>query len=124
MDQKFLQSRLALLTLHRALLNTERALLEQERGAAVGPGEFLQMLIHDPRFVWVKPLSEMIVMMDEALDAPRKGLEEPNGDILLNQLRELLESDDPDSIFSQRYMELVQDPGVLLAHQGLFNILG
>jgi hypothetical protein len=123
MDQHFLDSRLALLTLHRALLNAERAVLEAERGSTIAPGEFLQLLINDQRFVWIKPLSAALVQMDEALDAVRKGVEEPEGKLLLSQLRLLLESESDGSEFAQRYLELVQDPAVLMAHQALFNIL-
>ena len=38
-------------------------------GAIRSPNQFLQLLITDPWFAWLQPLSQLLVSMDEALDA-------------------------------------------------------
>src|SRR2546425_2254155 len=59
----------ALLALHKALVDSERISYESTIGAIRSPNQFLQLLITDPWFAWLQPLSQLIVSMDEALDA-------------------------------------------------------
>jgi hypothetical protein len=61
--------RRALLALHKALVDSERISYEQTMGPIQSPNHFLQLLMRDPWFVWLQPLSQLIVSMDEALDA-------------------------------------------------------
>src|SRR2546422_8551212 len=61
--------RQALLTLHKALVDSERITYEQTVGAIKSPNHFLQLLTRDPWFAWLQPLSQLIVSMDEILDA-------------------------------------------------------
>src|SRR5690349_1128524 len=48
-----------LLRVHKALLDHERVRYERERGRVGGPGEFLQIVINDPWFAWLRPVSEL-----------------------------------------------------------------
>ena len=57
--------RLGLLRLHKALIDAERAEIERRSGA-MSSGMFLQMLIQDEAFAWLRPFSELIGRMDEA----------------------------------------------------------
>jgi hypothetical protein len=61
--------RLGLFRLHKALIDAARADWEAEVGAQT-PGQFLQALLHESRFEWLRPFSSLIVRMDEALAAP------------------------------------------------------
>jgi len=61
--------RLALLALHKSLVASERITYEKTIGAIQSPNQFLQLLISDPWFAWLQPLSQLIVSMDEALEA-------------------------------------------------------
>jgi hypothetical protein len=58
-----------LLRVHKALLDHERVRYERERGPIDGPGEFLQLVISDPWFAWLHPISELAVQIDEAVPA-------------------------------------------------------
>ena len=58
--------RRALLRLHKALVDFARADHERAHGA-LGAGALLQLLVEDERFAWLRPYSELIVQMDEAL---------------------------------------------------------
>ena len=58
-----------LLRLHKMLLDQERVGYERARGKIGNSYEFLQLVLKDPWFDWLHRLSELIVQMDEALDA-------------------------------------------------------
>jgi hypothetical protein len=63
------------LALHRALLDAQRITHEREHGK-VTSGAFLELVIGAPEFAWLRPLTALIVGIDEALeeanpDSPR-----------------------------------------------------
>jgi hypothetical protein len=62
------QLRQHLLSLHLALLDAERSAYERQHGKINSNGQFLQLLIHDPHFAWLQPLTQWIVQIDEALE--------------------------------------------------------
>jgi hypothetical protein len=108
--------RLAVLTLHKALVDSERASYEQTMGVIKSPNHFLQLLMQDPWFAWLKPISQMIVSMDEALD-----MKDPPDDAaveaLLKETRVLLAPSESGEGFSRHYFDALQrDPNVILAH--------
>ena len=116
--------RLRLLRLHRALLDAERAEHERVHGA-ITPAAFLQLLIADPRFAWLRPLSEIIVGLDEAVLERRTRRENapppPDGDALLARARALIEGED--APFAARYGTLRGAAGVAAAHDDLMAVL-
>lgn len=58
----------ALFRLHKALIDSERA--QFERGAGpLSSGAFLQVLLGDESFAWLRPFSGLVVKIDEALAA-------------------------------------------------------
>ncbi len=61
----------ALLALHKTLVDSERIGYEQTMGAIKSPNHFLKLLTEDPWFAWLHPISQLIVSMDEALDAEK-----------------------------------------------------
>ena len=108
--------RLALLTLHKALVDSERATYEQTIGAIKSPNHFLQLLTTDPWFAWLKPISNLIVSMDEALD-----MKEPPDDAtveaMLKEAKSLLAPSESGEGFGRHYFDAMQrDPNVILAH--------
>src|SRR4029078_9268147 len=60
----------SLAELHRALLDAERRDIEREVGR-LSPGEYLQMLLHNPRFAWLRPVGRMVRTLDGAMHAAR-----------------------------------------------------
>ena len=111
--------RTELLALHQSLLHAERAELERSEGA-ITPNQFLQLLIQDPRFAWLRPITELIVQMDEAVAAARKGnapLDAAQAGPLLDQARALIAMPSGASDFATRYqMWLGQDAALRDAH--------
>jgi hypothetical protein len=107
-----LETRSALLALHRALVERERRDYEKIHGRVSG-GEFLQGLIHDPAFAWLKPLTTLIVRLEELDDEGK----DADAATTLAALRELLTLAPERSEFHRRYAERVdQDPDVAVAH--------
>jgi hypothetical protein len=58
--------RRALLRLHKALIDSERAVYETRNGA-LNNAEFLGALLQEPFFQWMRPFSQLIAAMDEAM---------------------------------------------------------
>jgi hypothetical protein len=54
-----------LLELHRALLELTKRSYEQEHGAVGGAGELLQLVIGHETFAWLRPLSRLMVDLDD-----------------------------------------------------------
>lgn len=115
----------ALATLHRALLDAERRDLEREVGR-IGAGAYLQLLLNEPRFEWLRPFSRMIATIDGAMhEAVKTGAELPVDRVrdLCDQVarvvavRTMLEA-------GYRYRDWMQrDPDVVLAHAALVSAL-
>jgi len=115
-QQRLQQLRNALLDLHKALIDSERVNYEKTVGAIQSPNHFLQLLIRDPWFAWLHPLSLLIVALDEALDE-REALTPASFNVLVNQTRLLLVASEDGEGFSKQYFAALQrDPGVVLAH--------
>jgi hypothetical protein len=109
-------ARLALLDVHKALLDHERVTYERFRGRVPNSGAFLQLVINDPEFAWLRPISELVVQIDELLvtDAPAAPADAKT---LLAQARDLLRPDENGEAFQQRYYRAIQEaPEVTVAH--------
>ena len=106
-----------MLRVHKALLDHERVRYERERGRIGGPGEFLQIVINDPWFAWLRPVSELIVRIDE-FSATKGEVDPLEGEALLGQARELLVPVEAGgNEFQREYHRAVQEsPEVSLAH--------
>src|SRR4051812_8341104 len=63
------EARNPLLALHKALVDSERIGYEKTIGTIPSPNQFLQLLISDPWFAWMQPLSQLIFSIDEMLEA-------------------------------------------------------
>lgn len=59
--------RRALMRLHKTLIDGERPRFEAQRGGAVTNTQLLGALLDDPFFQWLRPFSQLMSAMDEAL---------------------------------------------------------
>lgn len=113
-----------LLRLHKSLLDSERAAYERDVQRIGSPGEFLNLLLNDPWFNWLRELSQFIVLVDETLD-----LEDPPSDTeagrLIVQARDLVMPAEGGNGFGGRYWEAMQrDPNAVLAHRDMIRVFG
>jgi hypothetical protein len=106
----------ALLDLHKTLIDSERAVYESNVGPIHSPHHFFQLVSSDPWFAWLRPVSQLIVAMDEALDA-EEPLTSDSVNALMNESVFLLLPAEKGGAFGERYMAALQrDPQVVLAH--------
>lgn len=103
-----------LLELHKMLLDIVRAEYEREHGPIGGPGPLLQLVTGDPAFAWLRPLSMLLVEMDDPEALARAG-----------GTRALVDAAfAPGNVFSDRYLALAAStPGVTHAHAATMKLL-
>lgn len=107
---------LALRALHKLLIGTVRTEYERQHGPIGGPGALLHLLMEDPFFSWLRPMSQAMVEMDELDEEPS-----PPEPIRMAGLRERIEG----MIASERYLSLLQSsPEIVIAHTALRQALG
>jgi hypothetical protein len=117
MSHQLPELRAALLELHKTLVDSERISYEQTIGTIPSPNHFLQLLINDPWFAWMHPISELVVKIDEALDEKRHPLTDADAEVLVKQTRQLLVASEEGEGFPKHYFDALQrDPGVVMAH--------
>ena len=112
-----------LLHLHKTLLDSERFTYERTHGRIESTGEFFQLVVGGAWFEWLHRVSELVVEIDEMLDA-----EEPPTPIeatrLIDRTRTLLKPSEKGAGFGKRYYEALQrDPDVVLAHAAVKKLL-
>jgi hypothetical protein len=116
-----------LLRLHKTLVDSERVFYEKTVGQILSPNHFLQLLASDPWFIWLHPLSALIVAIDEVLDA-KKPPQITDLEALLTQSYELLVPaetglDSANQGFATHYFEALQrDPDVVVAHADIAKL--
>jgi hypothetical protein len=114
----------ALLTLHKTLVDSERVTYEKTVGAIGSPSQFLKLLTTDPWFAWLQPLSQLIVSMDEALDA-KEPLTEAVVVATVKEANVLLAPSEIGEGFAHHYFDALQrDPDVVIAHADVMKLLG
>lgn len=96
-----------LLDLHKTLLDAVRVDYEREHGRVESAGALLQLVVSDPAFDWLRPLSQLIVAIDE--------LEPSAGPKVVSEMVEALVERDPK--FATPYQAWLQaNPDVVLQH--------
>lgn len=108
--------RACLLGLHKTLVDRSREDYERPRGRLTD-ADFLQVLVDDPAFAWLAPLTALIVRLDEV-----------EGDALppeyVTEIRRLLKPDEAGRPFQRQYQTLLQSsPDALVAHGAVMRAL-
>jgi catechol 2,3-dioxygenase len=115
--------RTRLLSLHKVLLDDARAAYEMDRGRIASNANLLQLVINDPWFAWLHPLSELVVRIDETIE-PDSPASETDGAALVDQVERLLAPAENGETFARRYFEALQrQPSVVLAHADVRRVL-
>ena len=107
-----------LLHVHRALIEAERKQYEREFGRVANSGTLLQLILQDPWFQWLRPISALVVQIDDWLEQDKEKPGSPDlAELLLAQARDRLKPDAAGADFQRRYFRLLQeDPAVAVAH--------
>ena len=106
----------ALLRLHKALLDDERLSYERVHGRIASNGAFLQMVLSDAWFAWLRPLSQLMAKLDELGETDEPSTSEEIA-TLLTSVRTLLSPTEEGQGFGRQYYDALQrSPDVVLAH--------
>jgi len=108
-----------LLRLHAALLERERRAWEAAHGP-ITSGKFLQLLIGDEGFAWLRPLSGIITGIEAALDA-----DQPPADVetFFRQAQRLLRSGGAGAFETKYHAALQESPDIVMAHAEVVKTL-
>jgi hypothetical protein len=105
-----------LLSLHKALMEEERTSYEQTYGPIASKGEYFQLVLGHEWFQWLRPISQLIVRIDERLSTKKPNEAEPP-EILLTEVKALLNPLEAGSSPEQRYHRAIQsNPDVAQMH--------
>ncbi len=95
-----------LLKLHKSMVDLEREMHEGIHGQ-LNSSEFLNLLLEDEDFSWLRRFSMLIVEIDEMFD--QKGaIADEMVDANLQKVRELVEMTEPDEYFRAKYQFALQ----------------
>ncbi len=105
--------------LHQQLIAATQKEFEKLHGRVQGPGALLQLLVDDPLFAWLRPLSRAIAALDELADSEDG---DPAAiDEVLSSIVRLL--DEPGEFRATYLVYLQADPDVVMAHAALRRLL-
>ena len=112
----------ALTGLHRSLIQHARRDYERDHGPISSPAQFLRLLTNDRFFAWLRPLSELIVNIDEAGEFD-EGAKEKVSAAVRTSVEQLIAAPNADPLseeFTRCYWPLVsEDPEITMAHAGV-----
>src|SRR5215475_10962045 len=79
-----------LLRLHKSLLEIQRADYVRDVAPITTTGQYLNLVLNDPAFQWLRELSAFIVIIDESLAQKTPPITEDDANRLISQARALL----------------------------------
>ena len=122
-SQKLLNDlRSALLRLHKVLLDWERAGYERIHGRQ-SSHDLLQVLLSDPQFAWLRPMSQLIVRIDEIL-ADKTPPMRNDVEAVISAVKSLTSPNEAGNTYERRYdMALQEQPDIVFAHRDLISLL-
>lgn len=121
--QRLTDLRNGLLHLHKTLLDSETAVYDHDIARIQSKGQLLELVLHDPWFAWLHELSELVVLIDELLDAKEPATPADAGRLIAKS-RELVAPAGDGGVFRKHYLEALQrDPDVVMAHSQAMKVL-
>ena len=121
--EKILDVRGSLLSLHKALILAEQVTYERINGRVESTSELLHLVLNDPWFTWLHPLSQLVVRIDELLD-DKSELSLVEVEHFLIEARSLIRPSEEGDGFERSYYEALQrEPDVIFAHVEVKRLL-
>ncbi len=113
----------AMLRLHSTLLDAAKIEYETKNGRISGVAQYLQLVIDDPHFSWLRKFSSLIALIDEAVSI-RRPASETQAQALLNEARILLNFESTDENFNDRFQNaLLSNLDGVLGHNDALNFV-
>jgi hypothetical protein len=98
----------AMLRLHKTLLDAAKIEYESKNGKIPNVNLYFQLVIDDPHFAWLRKISSLIALIDEAVSIRRPATEaEARG--LHNEAQLLLNFQDADEGFNEKFQNALQN---------------
>lgn len=120
--EKLKNARNLLLKLHKVMLDREREIYEGIHGP-LKPTQFLNVLLEDMEFDWLRKFSMLIVEIDEMF-AARDGVPAEMVSANLAKVHELIEMREHDEFFKAKYQYSLQNvPEAAVLHSEIRLIL-
>ena len=114
--------RQTLLRLHKTLLDWERAGYERIHGRQTS-NDLLNALLNDPQFAWLRPISQLIVRIDELLGEKTPPMRN-DVEAVVSQVRALTSPNAEGNIYERRYDTVLQEhPDAVFAHRDVLALL-
>ena len=121
-SEKLKNARNLLLKLHKVMLDREREIYEGINGP-LKPTQFLNVLLEDEDFDWLRKFSMLIVEIDEMF-AAKDGTPAEMVDANLAKVEELIEMREHDEFFKAKYQLSLQSvPEALVLHSEIKSIV-
>ena len=121
--KQILDVRSSLLSLHKALILAEQVTYERINGRVESTSQLLQLVLNDPWFTWLHPLSQLVVRIDELLDN-KSDLSLVEVEHFLIEARSLVRPSEEGDGFERSYYEALQrEPDVIFAHVEVKRLL-
>ncbi len=115
--------RAKLLQLHKVLLDDAKVAYEMDRGRVPSNASLLQLVISDPWFAWLHSLSELVVRIDETVEADSPA-NDADAATLIDQVERLLTASETGEGFQRRYFDALQrQPAVVMAHADVRRVI-
>jgi len=115
--------RMALLHLHKKLLDAEQLRYERAHGRIANGGMLLQLVIHDPFFAWLRPLSGLVVQIDEEIEG-EVPMSDERARTVLGEIRAMLIADEQGEVFQRNYHRALQEaPDIVIANREVTRLL-
>jgi hypothetical protein len=120
--QSLIDLRNRLLQLHKTLLEDEKRTYERVHGPVGSPGAFLQLLLSDSWFAWLRPVTSLVVVIDEALAAREPLTEETARQFLVEARGMLTETGEGRGLGKAYFDALQRNPDVGVLHGEIMKI--
>lgn len=112
----------ALLRLHKTLLDWERSGYERIHGRQTS-NDLLNALLNDPQFAWLRPISQLIVRIDELLGEKTPPMRN-DVEAVVSQVKALTSPNADGNIYERRYDTVLQEhPDAVFAHRDVLKLL-
>lgn len=105
------EARMQILRLHKDLIDIEREVFEMENGQ-LSSGRFLQVLLSNENFAWLRKFSMLIVEIDEMFNLD-DGYTKEMVEKQFSRLNEILELKTEDESFNSKYRNSIHDKSLI-----------
>ena len=98
----------AFLRLHKVLLDGEKEKYEAKNGKIPNTNIYLSLVLDDPHFAWLRKISSLIALIDEATSI-RRPASQTEAEALMNEAKILLNFQDAEEEFNNKFQNALQE---------------